>query len=130
MGRDIDSREERTAPVMLETRTPEEPSRERRAIRGRGYAFQISDSELETLHDVGRFRTIAVEDLARERYHGNKNQFDEDLRSLQAQNLVQRRTLWTAGRAEQLTIVALSKSGKSLLENHGRVAPNQAVYCL
>jgi hypothetical protein len=128
MSRDIDSRDEGIQPIAPEVRIPEEPSHERQAIRGRGYAYEISDSELETLTDIGRFRTIALSDLTQERCHGDKGRMDDDLRSLRAQNLIQRRTLWTAGRAEALTVVALSKSGKSLLEHRGHLAQAQAVY--
>jgi hypothetical protein len=128
MGRDIDIPNERPAPARQEERAPEEASRARHAIEGRGYVCRISDSELETLRDIGTFRTIAIADLAQQRYHGNTAQMADDLRSLKDQNLIQRRTLWTGGQAEKLTVVTLSKSGEKALRDHGRFDSAQAVY--
>jgi len=128
MSRDIDIRDHRPVPTPTDVRAPEQASHDRRALRGRGYICHISDSELETLRDIGRFRIIALADLARQRYQGNTGQMDQDLRSLKAQNLIQRRTLWTGGRAERLAVVALNKPGKNLLRDNGGLSPAQAVY--
>ena len=128
MSRDIDIRDDRPVPTVADVRAPEVMSPARHALRGRGYICHVTDSELETLRDIGRFRIIAVTDLARQRYQGNTAQMEQDLRSLKAQNLIQRRVLWTGGRAERLSVVALDKSGKTLLQENGGLNPAQAVY--
>ncbi len=103
-------------------------SRERRPLVNRSYAYCLSEAELETMKDIGRFRTIAVDDLAQHRYQGNRDEMRQDLRSLQDQGLIQRRTIWTGRQGDRLTVFVLSKRGKVLLEREGRQATDQRIY--
>src|ERR1700676_2181625 len=92
--------------------TRQASSRQRSSVVGRDHAYQLSPRELETMGDIGRFRTVATEDLASQRYPGRATDMPRDLRSLIDQGLVQRRSVWTrAGRAK-LTVVVLSTRGK------------------
>ena len=103
-------------------------SREPELRRGRGYICQISDVELQTLQDVGRFRTIELRDIERFRYQGDAAKTEQALQSLEAQNLVRRQTLWTGGRREQLTVLALTPSGKAVVQGESRLQHGQAIY--
>src|SRR5215470_2093446 len=125
MSRDIDPGERTYTPSAPVPRAPETrepppekvaPSRERMAFTGRNYAYQLSRDEIETMYDVGRFRVLAAEDLARQRYPGRTGALREDLRSLLAQGLVTRRTLYVGRQKEKLTVLALTKAGKNMLE--------------
>src|ERR1700721_2728865 len=103
MSRDIDIPKRNAEPLPTE-RTPErirpdepkrELSRERHPIVGRGYAYSVSEAELETMQDIGRFRTIATSDLTSHRYQGNRDHMRQDLQWLARQGLVRERTAWT-----------------------------------
>lgn len=103
------------------TREPEIPplSRERETIDLRGYRYQISAQEADTMRDIGRFRTIALDDLVRHQYRGQTADMRDDLGSLRAQGFVQQRTLWTrnkSGDGEKLTVVVLTKTGKEVVK--------------
>src|SRR6266849_132014 len=87
-------------PAPREARDRPLASREHTLLRERGYAYRLRPAELETMHDIGRFRTVAMEDLARHRYDGEPGRMQQDLRSLRAQGLVQWRTVWTGPRSQ------------------------------
>lgn len=106
----------------IEQERPEPKARPERAER-----YSITDRGRETLVDIGRFRTVAVEDLSNHRYGGKGDDLSHDLRSLLAQGLVQRRTALVAQGRHKLTVVVLTKAGKRAAEV-GRVNPDQLVY--
>jgi hypothetical protein len=91
-------------------------SREREPIQNRGYRYQISPAEMDTMRQIGRFRTIPTEDLARFQYGGKTAEMSEDLGSLRAQGLIQQRTLWTGAKGEKLNLIVLTKTGREILE--------------
>jgi hypothetical protein len=103
-------------------------ARERQAVLERGRAYQISPAERETMYEIGRFRTVAVEDLARNKYMGNTAQMRQDLRALIAQGLVQRHTACIGKNKGKLAVLVLSKKGKKLLEASRETASAQAIY--
>jgi hypothetical protein len=100
--------------------------------RGREMYDRIRQREQETLFDIGRFRTVAVEDLVKHRYGGKSHELREDLRSLLALGLVQRRTALVANGRQKLTVLVLTKAGKRAVEAHqlgaNRLNATQAVY--
>lgn len=134
MAREIDSPERpELEPARLkplpESREPDAAvSRERKPVIGRNYAYCLSQAELETMKDIGRFRTVAADDLAQLRYQGNKDQQHQDLRSLQDQGLIARRTIWTGGHANRFAVLVLTKKGKALLELEGQAMGQQKIY--
>jgi len=85
----------------------------------RGREYRLSQNVRETVKEIGRFRTLAVYDLARQKYAGDVNKSGQDLRSLKAQGLVQLRTIWAGKRQGKLEFVALTRAGKRLLESEG-----------
>jgi hypothetical protein len=125
MNRDIDSPDRTTlgrSGIEPETaREPEAPplSRERETIEMRGYRYRVSPMEVDAMRDIGSFRTVALDDLARFRYCGQTGEMRDDLESLRAQGLVQQRTVWAKsknGNGEKFSVVVLTKTGKDFLE--------------
>lgn len=125
MGRDLDLPDrlppEPVRPGRLPARELEVPplSRERSSVELGGYRYQVSPKETEVLRDIGRFRTIAIQDLERYRYPKRSVEMREDLESLHAQGLVREISTWTGGqeaRGQKLTVAVLTKRGQELIE--------------
>jgi len=137
MGRDIESNDRSESPRGPAERSvppsaPEIPlvlSRERESVQERGCMYQLSPAQRATLADIGRFRTLAADELLTYRYQGRSAPFEEDLRGLSAQGLLQRRTVWTDGKGQPLTVVVLTKRGKNLVQHQGWASSGQSVYC-
>jgi len=69
-------------------REPREPN----PTRARTY--DLRDSEVQTLVDIGTFRAIKTEDLVQYRYDGDARRARGDLKHLVEEGLVQRRTTY------------------------------------
>jgi hypothetical protein len=129
MTRDLDSgARERDSERAIEQTRPIAPRderwREHALYEVRGSAYRLSPAELATMYDVGRFRTVALEDLARHRYAGRARDLGNDVRALAAQGLVQMREIWTGPRSKALRVLVLTKLGREALEKHG---PHESV---
>ena len=107
-------------------RTPEREVRpkEHREARDR---YSLTDRQRETIGDIGKFRTIALEDLSNQRYGGKGADLREDMRALLSQGLVQKRTALVDKGRHKLTVVVLTKAGKRVAES-SRLNKDQAVY--
>jgi len=130
MSRDIDSPERDVVAREVEPGPSHdiEPSRDPIPIQERGYMYQISPAELEVMKDIGRFRTIDIGDLARFKYQGDMDEMGRDLASLKDQGLIERRTLRLGGEGRKLSVVVLTKPGKSIVERHSGKAAQQQMY--
>src|SRR5262245_54088636 len=84
-------------------------SQELSIVRVREAFYRLEPGALDVLRDVGRFRTVAVQDLKRA---FPKEEVPRLLRNLRAQGLVQVRTIWTGPRSKSMTIAVLSRTGK------------------
>jgi hypothetical protein len=89
--------------------------RQHRSDREQNY--RLRDSEVESLTEIAKFRTVRTEDLIEFKYQGDRERAESDLRNLTAQGLVEKRTLH--GR-EPGQLVTLSRNGKRFVENNGR----------
>jgi hypothetical protein len=107
---------------------PHPGSRERKTVELRGYRYQISTAELAALREIGRFRTVRVDDLARHFYPGRTREMQEDLQSLRDQGLLQQRTACTSGKGENIHVVVLTKPGKAIAESRGPIGSSQQMY--
>ena len=124
MDRDIEpDPRERSEPPKLErsldrARELETPalSRERETVLDRNRVWQISQADVETLLEIGRFRTIAAQDLLKHQYQGHLDPMRDDLKSLSAQGLIQQRRAPLRQGRGHLDVVVLTKAGKRLLE--------------
>src|SRR5437016_3834558 len=75
---------------VREPRSKDVPSRDSRALlydRHRGY--DLRESEIQTLADLGKFRLINAEDLARHGYGGDRGRMERETESLIRQGLVE-----------------------------------------
>jgi len=132
MTRDIDRDDERQPE---KEQTPEHPVREahtkedriRTPVQERDRTFQISRDERETMRDLGRFRIVALKDLAAHRYQGNTQWMTEDLKNLRQQGLIRCRTLWLARGGEKEKFVTLTKQGERLMKGDAG-APRQEIF--
>lgn len=101
--------------------------RERTEILDRDRSYSLRPSEIHTLTEVGKFRVVAVEDIAKHGYAGDRSRLDSDLRSLIHQRLVEQRDT-SAIKKESQQVLALTKEGKRLIRRHGFVPDGQAMY--
>jgi hypothetical protein len=83
-------------------------------------AYHLSDSQRQTMAEIGRFRTLSVEDLARERYLGDAAKMRLDIFRLSSQKLVQTRSLWLGKDKDRLEVITLTRRGKQLVERSGQ----------
>ena len=93
--------------------------------------YSLRPSEIQTLTDVGRFRVVAVEDLANLGYAGDRSRMDSDLRNLVQQGLLQRRGT-SALKKESQHVLTLTKQGQGSLRRQGLVPEDQTKrgFCL
>jgi hypothetical protein len=101
--------------------------RERTEILDRDRSYSLRPSEIHTLTEIGKFRVVAVEDIAKHGYAGDRSRLDSDLRNLIHQRLVERRDT-SVLKKESQQVLALTKEGKRLIRRHGFVPDGQAMY--
>jgi DNA-binding MarR family transcriptional regulator len=101
--------------------------RERTEILDRDLSYSLQPSEIHTLTEVGKFRVVAVEDIAKHAYAGDRSRLDSDLRNLIRQGLVERRGT-SVLKKESQQVLTLTKQGKRLIRRHGLVLDDQAIY--
>lgn len=102
------------------------PGREHELTRVRGVYVSLCLAEAETLWDLGRFRTVAVADLQAFRYGGDARLLQQDLRALETQGLVKRRSVWNGPGSRALPVVVLTKTGKEALATHELATTSEA----
>lgn len=107
--------------------TRDERSDPPRAYYVRDRAYLLRNSEVHSLKEIGKFRVIAVSDLAKFAYGGDRERMDKDIRRLARQFLVTDRTV-EIPRKKTLRVVTLTKAGHRLLKNTNQVPDNQAIY--
>ncbi len=106
---------------------PLRSDRERTQYSDRDRMYSLRASEIHTLTDIGRFRVVAVEDLANLGYAGDRSRMDGDLRNLMRQGLLQRRDT-SALKKESQHVLTLTKQGQRFVRRHGLVPEDQTIY--
>ena len=85
----------------------------------------LDESELKVLTDIGTFRALAVEDLARHRYSGDAARARQGLRNLSHKGLIQSRTSYPEG----AVYVTLTRAGHQLVaDSQQRGEATQRLY--
>jgi hypothetical protein len=107
--------------------THDERSDSPRAYYVRDRAYLLSDSEVYSLKEIGKFRVIPVSDLAKYAYTGNRERMVKDIRRLARQSLVTDKTV-EISQKKTLRVVTLTKAGYRLLKNTNQVADDQPIY--
>src|SRR5713226_5790085 len=101
--------------------------RSRTIYRGRGREYALRESEVQTLTDLGKFRIVPADDLARLAYRGDRSRMESDLHSLSRQGLIEQRSI--EGHSSYSTrVLTLTKDGHRLLERAQLVSNRQALY--
>ena len=108
------------------------PSRDERSDSPRAYyirdrTYRLRDSELHSLTEIGKFGVIAVSDLAKYPYDGNRARMERDIRALARQSLVRDSTL-EISQKKTLRVVTLTKAGHRVLKNTNQVPDDQPIY--
>jgi hypothetical protein len=99
----------------------------RTSYRGRNREYSLRDSEVRTLTDLGKFRVVPADDLARFGYDGDRPQMESDVRNLARHGLVEQKTI--EGHSSFSTkVLTLTKDGHWLLERAQFVCDRQATY--
>ena len=93
--------------------------RHRGALEREGRTVHLSHSERQTMTEIGRFRTVALDDLARHHYNGKEDGMRHDLRRLSAEKLIRTHSIWLGKTKGRLFVVTLTKQGKEALERSG-----------
>jgi hypothetical protein len=101
------------------------PDREKYMDRDKSY--RLRPSEIHILTEVGKFRFVGLEGLAKFAYAGERSRMDSDLRSLKEQGLVEQRGT-SVLKKESRQVLTLTKQGQRLLRRHGFVPEDQAIY--
>jgi hypothetical protein len=99
-------REERVQLVLART------SRTNYVDRNRTY--QLRDSELHALTEVGKFRVVAVHDLAQFAYNGDSSRMQNELANLSRQGLVKQTSIMDSD-LSPVRAVTLTKEGHRAL---------------
>jgi hypothetical protein len=103
-------------------------SRSRDLVFVRNRSYRISSAERELMTEVGKFRTIAVADLARHRYSNEPGKLRQDLLNLKAQKLVRQRRVMAGKGQEKLSVLVLTREGKHLVQQEYRAPRGQRFY--
>jgi hypothetical protein len=93
--------------------------------RDRGY--RLRESEIRTIAELGKFRVIALEDLAQHAYHGHRQQFDQDRQSLVRKGLARQGT-FEGSEASPRELLTLTRRGHRLLHASRLLPASQEVY--
>lgn len=94
-------------------RNREQVSASARMNRTRDRETGLSADQKATLAEIGKFRTLAVNDLVRYRYAGEFGRTQQDLRRLCEQGLAERRTIQTKD-GRPYAVVVLTRKGRNL----------------
>jgi hypothetical protein len=107
--------------------TRDERSDSPRAYYVRDRAYRLRDSEIHSLKEIGKFRVIAVPDLAKFAYGGNRERTEKDIRRLAKQSLVTDKTM-EISQKKALRVVTLTKTGHRLLKKTNQLPDDQPIY--
>lgn len=88
--------------------------------------YELRDSEIKTLTDIGTFRALNLNDLVAHRYGGSQDEARRDLENLERQGLLLRRTVYP----DNTSYVTLTKAAHKLIESRqsGNSGTRQVFY--
>jgi hypothetical protein len=109
------------------------PRRTREGIAVNIRGLRLRPEEQTLLAETGRFRVLAVNDIARTIYGGDKQALETDLRYLEERNLVRVDSVparndgrWL--RPQRIEVVTLTRYGKQLAHETGKFPLDQKLY--
>jgi hypothetical protein len=104
------------------------PAKESRVIlydRYRGY--DLRESEVQVLADLGKFRVIAADDLARFAYNNDQTRMEQETANLTRRGLIEEKVVETSFGGPS-RIYALTRAGRKLLASSNRLPKGQEIY--
>ena len=116
-----------SAEARYQQSTRDERSASSRAYYVRDRVYLLRDSEMHSLKEIGKFRVIAVSDLAKHAYRGNRERMEKDIRDLARQSLVSDKTVEISQR-KTLRVATLTKAGHRLLTKTNQLPGEQPIY--
>jgi hypothetical protein len=115
-------------PLRREGRTQEIlAQRVRTVFRNRGKTYELRDSEIQLLSEVGKFRVVAQSDLTEFAYNGDRNRVERDIEGLERQGLAEVKTI-LGTEHNPIKVVTLTKEGNKLLRRGGILESHQRTY--
>ncbi len=102
------------------------PDRERTIYHGRNREYALRASEVRTLIELGKFRVVPADDLARFSYNGEHSRMEHDIKNLTRHGLAEQKTI--EGRSYSRKVLTLTKDGHRLVERAQLVSDRQAIY--
>ncbi len=101
--------------------------RSRTNYRVHNREYSLRESEVQTLVDVGKFRMLPADDLARFAYGGDRARMESDVQSLRRQGLVEPRSI-EGHESYSKQVFTLTKDGHKLLSRQNLIPDRQAIY--
>jgi hypothetical protein len=101
--------------------------RSRTIYRVRHREYSLRESEVQTLADVGKFRMLPADDLARFAYGGDRARMESDVRSLRRQGLIEQRSI-EGHESYSKQVFVLTKEGHKFLSREKLTPDRQAIY--
>jgi hypothetical protein len=98
-----------------------------RAYYLRDHAYLLSDSETDSMKEIGKFRVIAAPDLAHYAYGGDGKRMEKEIQHLERERLLSAKTL-EISHTKTLRVVTLTKAGHRLLKRTNLLPDDQAIY--
>ena len=105
----------------------ERPPEQRIQYRLEERSYSLRSSEIAAMTDLGKFRAVDVQDLARFVYGENERRLKYDLQSLKAQGLIEEKTLFRAHRSSR-KLLTLTTVGEQILGKTSDLPKEQRIY--
>jgi len=99
----------------------------RRSYEVQGQSYSLRTTELQAMSDIGRFRAVDVQDLARFVYAHNESRMSYDLENLRRQGLVEKKTMFRAHKPAR-KMVTLTAQGQQLVRTASGLPEGQRFY--
>jgi len=101
--------------------------RVRSVFRNRDKTYELRDSEIHLLSEVGKFRVVAQNDLAEFAYNGDRSRMERDIENLERQGLGEVKTI-LGTEHNPIKVVTLTKEGNKLLRQGEILQSPQRTY--
>ena len=119
--------------MAVAPRVERRPRRDRDPRNDVGIGVHLRPQEIKALSEVGRFRVVAVRDLAEIAYGGDRSALERDLGYLEKKGIVTFRSVnarrdgsWR--QPERIQIVTLTRPGKKIVRQVGTLRHDQQLY--
>lgn len=115
-----------------QSRDQRDPNRDnsdrfRTTYRDRNREYSLRESEVQTLIELGRFRVVPADDLARLGYRGDGSRMENDVQHLRQQGLIEQRSI-EGHESYSKQVFTLTKEGHKLLSRQNLIPDRQATY--